>query len=174
MTKVLPPIETRFKPGVSGNPSGRIHPPKDILEARKISQIEYERIVNKYLFMTDEEFDTDMARPDRTKFEKLLGGIIDCAIKKKDERKAEWLLARTLGKMRDRLEIESKSLKVTMSSHGVLPTMDQLALENPDLSQSQLEDFSAKLNRLRDEIRNTKKFVEALPPHVIEGDVEPE
>lgn len=148
-----PPVEYQFKPGGVGNPNGRPQVPADIREARKISQFEFERIVNKYLFMDDSEFEADLARPNATKFERLVGGIIDKAIKKKDERKAEWILARTLGKMRERLEVSSKSLRVNVTaSQGALPSIEQLALENPDLTPAQLESFSEKLTKLREEI----------------------
>jgi len=169
MSRPLPPEETRFKPGVSGNSGGRPKLPEDIKEARKISQFEFERIVNRYLFMTDAEFTEDLARPEATKFERLVGGIIDKAIKKKDEKKAEWILSRTLGKMRERLEIESKSLKVNVQASAALPSIEQLALENPDLTPAQLESFAGKLQQLKAEIAATRQFEEqtlAIPAEV--------
>lgn len=116
--------------------------------------------------MTDDEFTADQARPEATKFEKLIGGIIDKAIKKKDEKKAEWLLSRTLGKMRERLEIESKTLRVNMQASAALPSLEQLALENPDLSPAQLESFAQKLEKLKSEIAATRQFEAALPPAI--------
>jgi uncharacterized protein (DUF2267 family) len=99
-----------------------------------------------------------LARPGATNFERLVGGIIQKAIAKKDEKKAEWILARTLGKMRERLEVESKSLKVNFTASAALPTLEQLALENPDLTRAQLESFADKITRLREEIAATKRF----------------
>ncbi len=169
MANQSPPEEYRFKPGKSGNEGGRPKVPEDIKECRKISQFEFERLVNKYLFLSDSETKEDLARPEATNFERLVGGIIQKAISKKDEKKAEWILARTLGKMRERLEVESKSLKVNVTAQAALPTLEQLALENPDLTRAQLESFADKITRLREELADAKRFEHEtleLPPHV--------
>lgn len=148
-----------FKPGQSGNPGGHAKVPEDVREARQISQFEFERIVNKYLFLNDEDTKEDLARPEATNFERLVGGIIQKAISKRDEKKAEWILSRTLGKMRERLEISSQSLKINVQANtSHLPSVEQLALENPDLTPAQLESFADKLTKLREEVANTKKF----------------
>ena len=162
MANNSPPVHSQFKPGVVSNPGGRPKLPDDIKEARKVSQFEFERIVNRYLFIPPAEIKEDLERKDATAFEHLLGGIIHKAIVKRDERKAEWLLSRTLGKMRERLEIESKSLRVNVQAQSVLPTLEQLALENPDLSSSQLSSFADKLERIREELKESKRFAEEL------------
>ena len=39
-----------FKKGVSGNPDGSLPVGNDMKEARKLTRLEFERLVNKYLF----------------------------------------------------------------------------------------------------------------------------
>ncbi len=169
MTRPLPPEETRFKPGKSGNEGGRPKLPEDIKQIRKISQFEFERIINKYLFMTDDEFSADVARPEITKFERAISGVLSKAIRKQDERTLEWILARTLGKMRERLEVESKSLKVNVQTTAALPTLEQLALENPDLTPAQLQSFAEKLSTLRSEIAASNRFGETMDIPALEA-----
>lgn len=165
----------QWKPGVSPNPGGKAKIPTDIAEARKISQFEFERIVNKYLFMNNEEFSADVTRPAATQFERLIGGIISKAISTKDEKKAEWILARTLGKMRDKLDIRSESVRLNIqATPTMLPTLEQLALENPDLSRAQLESFSDKLAKMREELQATKEFKADVLDTIDVSDISPE
>lgn len=114
--------------------------------------------------MEDDDFAKDMARPAATQFERLIGGIIEKAVRIKDAKTAEWILARTLGKMRERLEVSSQSLQVKVQATAALPTIEQLALENPDLSPTQLATFSDKLLKLKEEITASKNFAKQLLP----------
>lgn len=131
----------RFKPGQVANPGGRPKLPDDIKEARNINQIEFERIMNRYLFLPADELSVVIGRPETTVLERLVGTILLKGVKRGDVARAEWALNRTLGKVKDRLQIESQSVRLT----GRIPSTDELSLDNPNLTMAQLEAFQEKL-----------------------------
>ncbi len=80
MPKQLPPVETRFKKGVSGNPGGR--PASPIMkEFREITYKQFVESLQKYGDMTREELQADLKRPDATMFELMFGHIVAQAAK---------------------------------------------------------------------------------------------
>jgi len=98
-----------FVKGKSGNPNGRPKVPEDIREARKINQIELERIFNKYLYMDRAEF--------QEQAEKTTGmPVIECMVVsllargtlEGDEKKLEFFLRRLIGPVVERLEHSGK------------------------------------------------------------------
>lgn len=129
---------------------------------RKISQLEFERIVNRFLSQTDEETTKVLQDPATTNFDALVGGIIQRAVHTRDEKKAEWILARTLGKMREKLDISSNSQRVNVNLSAQLPSAEQISLENPNLSLAQLEAYSEKLAKMRLELQASDAFAEAV------------
>jgi len=57
-----------WKPGERGNPAGRPPVPADVKEARRLNQVELERVMNKYLYMS-------MRRLERKKEDSRTRGI---------------------------------------------------------------------------------------------------
>lgn len=93
-----------FQPGQSGNPSGRPPEPEDIKKARSLTKNEYTRIANKYLWMDLESFGKELKRKDLSMFEKAVMQMIQHAAAG-CERRFEQILARMIGKPRDKMEV---------------------------------------------------------------------
>ncbi len=85
--------DTRFKPGQSGNPLGRIKMPEDILAARKQNKIEFERGLHKIVVMTPSELEALARDPNSSVLQLLIAKIWAEAIKKGDEKRAAFLLS---------------------------------------------------------------------------------
>ncbi len=116
------------------------------MEARNINQIEFERIVNKYLFADLEKLENALADKSLPMLERLVGNIILKGAKRGDVVRAEWVLNRTLGKVRDRLQVSTT--KTTVSLTGKIEA-GELSLANPNLTMAQLEAFEQKLDFIR-------------------------
>lgn len=92
-----------FKPGQSGNPKGPATIPADIKAARELSKIEFERIANKYLFMTKNEITAAAMNAETPALELLVGSIVHKAVVEGDERRLNFLLDRLIGKVAERI-----------------------------------------------------------------------
>lgn len=100
MPKKPPPEHTRFKPGQSGNPSGR---PKDILTAAKLSQI-----IDKLSVMTRAQLQDVVTNPKTEMIELYVASIFAHGSKTGDYSRLEALLQRRIGKVQDRVEVSAK------------------------------------------------------------------
>jgi hypothetical protein len=87
-----------FKPGEGGRP--RL--PQDIKDARKINQVEFERVVNEFLYMTKAGIRERLEAFDTPTLEHLMGQIILKAIDQGDQLRLDFLLNRTIGRMKER------------------------------------------------------------------------
>lgn len=85
--------DTRFKPGVSGNPLGRAKVPDDILEARKQNKNEFERGLHKIVGFTQAQLDAVVEDPNSSAMQLLLAKIWNLAIRNGDEKRATFLLS---------------------------------------------------------------------------------
>jgi hypothetical protein len=94
MTNPNPNPPTQFKPGESGNVSGRPAIPEDIKEARKLNKIEMERVLNHFISMTGQELKAYMGRPETTALELMVGKVVAIAIQKGDEKRLGFILDR--------------------------------------------------------------------------------
>lgn len=90
-----------FKPGQSGNPGGRPKLPDDIKEARKLNQVELERIVNKYLYMDREAVKAAISSPKTPMMELMVASIVAQAAQKGDHLRLDFVLNRMIGKVKD-------------------------------------------------------------------------
>lgn len=93
-----------FKPGQSGNPNGRPPVPEDIKEARKLAKNEFARIMNRFLWMSLEDFNVELKRPGLSMFERSCMQMIQHSAAG-CERRFEMILTRLLGRPRDNMEI---------------------------------------------------------------------
>lgn len=94
-----------FAPGNSHG-KGRPKVPEDVKEARKLNQVEFERVANKYLYLTRDELKASLAAPATTVVELLVGSIIGQAVQKGDHTRMEFLLNRLIGRVVDRIEVK--------------------------------------------------------------------
>lgn len=94
-----------FPPGVSGNPKGGPGLPQDLKNARKLNQVEIERICNRYLYANSEELMLAFADPQLPAIEKIVISILLTALDEADQARIEWVFQRVLGKVKDQLEV---------------------------------------------------------------------
>jgi hypothetical protein len=111
-----------FKPGVSGNPGGAIKLPEDIKQARKLTRVELERILNRFVYMTKQEI-IDIARdPKTTGLELMIASLVSKATNEGDYKRISFILDR-LGfivaqKMEHSGDIGNPRVVVTVPSNG--------------------------------------------------------
>jgi hypothetical protein len=106
MVKKAMPKGKPFKKGQSGNPGGQRKLPEDIKEARKLNQIELERIVNKYLWRDRASLKEAMNDPTTPMMELMVASIMAIAVQKGDQQRVEWIMSRLIGKVTDKLEVK--------------------------------------------------------------------
>jgi len=112
MPKKEPPVETRWKKGKSGNPSGRPKEDPKIKAFKQTSYQEFVKALQKYGTMTAAELKEDLKRPDATMFELLFGGIVSAAAKG-DSNARQLLIDRLWGKVKDGVDLNINQVEVT-------------------------------------------------------------
>lgn len=123
--KSLANLAPPFKPGQSGNPGGRPRLPDDLRFVEKVHAEFLARLISKLLRIDDHGWEEFCEDPKRTRLERMLIRIIDRGIFEGDPKQIEWLMSRTIGKIK---EIEE-------DGDGVLGTFAAAVRE---LSQEQL------------------------------------
>lgn len=104
----MPKANTQFQKGVSGNPGGRAPLPEDVRKAKDLTAVEFTRIINSFFHIKTEQLDKIIASPDSTNLQKLVGGILSRAIKEQDQVRATFLLDRSIGKVKEQIEVSSR------------------------------------------------------------------
>lgn len=105
MPRKAPTNGVKFKPGQSGNPGGRPKLPEDIREARKMNQLELERIVNKYLYTTVDAVDAALKDPATPMMERMVAMVVSKAAEVGDHTRLDFILSRLIGRVKDQIEI---------------------------------------------------------------------
>lgn len=88
-----PPIHSRFKPGQSGNPSGK---PKGLLSTDEIASL-----MAKFCRLTRDELQGIVQDPKSSMIEITVASILAKAAKDGDYSRLEFLLTRSIGKVKD-------------------------------------------------------------------------
>ena len=107
MARKLPPEGKRFKPGQSGNPGGKVKIPDDIKEARKLTQLDLERVINSLLYLTKEALQAKIKDPQTPMIEMIAASIMAQAAVKGDHMRLDFILQRMIGKVKDQLEVST-------------------------------------------------------------------
>jgi hypothetical protein len=94
-----------YKKGETGNPGGRPALPEDIKVARKLGQIELERLVNRHLFSSIETLKGIAGDTATTGIEAMVANIVLQAVAKGDQQRLDFILNRIIGKVQDRVEV---------------------------------------------------------------------
>lgn len=79
--------------------------PPDLRQARKLSKLEIELIINKYLYTPIGELMAAMKDPMKDTIEILVISILITAIKKGDHDRLTFVLDRLIGKVKDNVEL---------------------------------------------------------------------
>jgi hypothetical protein len=95
---------TSFKKGQSGNPNGRPKLPEDLKKVKLLSDAEIKRLMAAFAQMTTEDiqgFSTDLKKP---VLHVLLARIYLKAIEDGDQRRLDFILDRTIGKVVEKVQ----------------------------------------------------------------------
>ena len=87
-----------FIKGQIANPKGGVQLPKDVLDAKKMTAVEFARLATSFLHLTKDQLKMRLENPIATMIELLVGGIVARATKEQDYMRAEFLLNRIIGK----------------------------------------------------------------------------
>lgn len=90
---------TSFKPGQSGNPEGRPRIPMDLKEAKSVNKIEFDRVLNKYMYLKAPEINAALKSDDLPMMELVVAKIVAKAFNEGDQRRLEFILDRLIGKV---------------------------------------------------------------------------
>ncbi len=94
-----------WQPGQSGNPKGSEGFPVDLKVARKLTQVELERCINKYMNLSHGELLAELENPATTMLEKMIASIVDQSVSKGDQLRLDFILNRVIGKVQERIEV---------------------------------------------------------------------
>lgn len=119
-----------FKPGNTFSKGGVPTPP-DIKEARKLTRVELERIMTRYLHMSKVELEAESDRKDMTLLEAMVLSVAKKAVIAGDQQRLNFLIEQTLGKLPDKLE--------TTNMNPFANLTDQEKLEKARLAVALLE-----------------------------------
>lgn len=90
---------TSFKPGQSGNPEGRPRIPMDLREARSVNKVEFDRVLNKYMYLKAPEINAALKSDELPMMELVVAKIVAKAFNEGDQRRLEFILDRLIGKV---------------------------------------------------------------------------
>jgi hypothetical protein len=100
MAKLPPPVHSRFKPGVSGNPGGK---PAQLLTKDKVAGV-----LGKFSAMSREQLQEVIQNPRSTMLEIMIASVMAKAAKDGDPHRLDFLLQRSIGKVSDMTTLEVK------------------------------------------------------------------
>lgn len=99
--KSLANLAPPFKPGQSGNPGGRPKIPEELRFVEKLNPETLARLISKLLKIDDTGWDSFCVDPKRTRLERMLITTINKGMSEGDPRHLEWLMSRTIGKIKE-------------------------------------------------------------------------
>lgn len=131
----LSSIATRFRPGQSGNPSGKPKLPPELAAITSLTRIEAVKIISKYLRMKPDEAIAATQDPNTPIIDKMILKICAEGLAKGDEKKLGFLLEKALGRDPVSTEVtestEDKELREKLSALSD-DELVQLFLKTPE------------------------------------------
>lgn len=118
MARKPPPEGKRFQKGQVANPGGRRKLPDDIKEARKVTQDELERSINRAVFSTRAELAALVKDPGTRMLDVMVASIVAQASQKGDQQRLDFLLNRMIGKVKDRIEVKPQEPFIITRASG--------------------------------------------------------
>ena len=95
---------TKFKPGVSGNPGGRKAEPKELREAKAMTKAQAQELLVIFMQMDIDDLEAILRDKKRKVIEHIIGRIALMAIKHGDHARLSFVLDRLIGKVKDEVE----------------------------------------------------------------------
>jgi len=99
MTRKLPPVDTRFKKGQSGNPGGCPKMSPEAKAARKLTQSRFAELASTCLNLTKEQLAQKIQDPKTTALDLMIMKVIQHSINKGDQMRLSFILDRLIGKV---------------------------------------------------------------------------
>jgi len=121
-----------FQKGQISNPRGAVGMPKEVREARKLSQNEFVKIACNLIKSTRSELQDVLDNDETTALELMIGNIIVKAIDDKDHQRAEFLLNRIIGRVAIQADINMTQDKTPVVNFGI----DTQVIDVPKLATS--------------------------------------
>lgn len=81
--------------------------PKDLRDARELTKVHLEGLLNKHIWLTKEEAKALVLDPNTPLIEVLIASIVNKAIHQGDERRLNFLLDRLIGKVSEEVSINT-------------------------------------------------------------------
>jgi len=100
----MPKEDGQWKPGQSGNPSGRPKVPDDVKAIRKLSPFELERIINKYLQMDAPQIKSLLDSQTLPMREAYIASILLKGLNYGDPKRFDFILNRLIGKVTEHVQ----------------------------------------------------------------------
>lgn len=94
-----------FKPGQGGRKKGAVSIPKKVAE---LNRKEAEEKFSKYLKMTQDQLEVASKEPSTPMMDKIIIKVIKEAEKKGDFTRLNFMLDRTIGKVRDKIDVSNE------------------------------------------------------------------
>lgn len=98
--------DAMFQKGASGNPGGLKRLPPDVREAKQLTSHEFTRAVNKFFYLKRDEITEKLKDPELTMIDLMVGSMVARAAKDQDVIRAQFLLDRSIGKVRESIDIK--------------------------------------------------------------------
>jgi hypothetical protein len=128
-----------WQKGETGNPKGAPKTPEDVKALRKLNGPEFDRVANKYLFLTKAEIVKIVNDPTTPSLELIVASVIHKAIIEGDAKRLEYLLMRVIGKV-------AQPIQHAGPDGGPIPVQDVTDL-SPDERAARLKKIQARINR---------------------------
>ncbi len=105
MAKKPPPEKHRFKPGQSGNPSGKEKLPEELKAISQFTSDILKREVFKTIYKPMEEIEAIAVDRKTLGIDAMIAAVIVQAVNRGDYSGLDFLLNRTIGKVRESMEV---------------------------------------------------------------------
>lgn len=110
--------KTAYKKGVSGNPNGRPRMPQDLRNVKKLKEDEFKAIVSLYAHMTKNELLDVIQDPATPVLHLSVCSILSKVVKEGDHARLDFLLNRTIGKVKETKEIYTPEPTIIIRGNG--------------------------------------------------------
>lgn len=94
-----------YTPGHSAPGPGRPQVPEDLKKSRSLNRIEFERVLNKYIYLTGPEINQAIRSDEHPILELIVAKILAKAFNEGDPRRVEFIIDRLIGRPREAPEV---------------------------------------------------------------------